>query len=136
MFDSVLNAPPGFPKYIRREKKSCQTFFSSLCNDVVNLRIFMKVYFLFVCYRILENFEINGNIGINRSSHWLCFLKSALWKISQNSQENTCASLFLNKVVGLRLDSIVFSPTVTQLTFTCSKSTTETLEKGVKYFQS
>ena len=27
----------------------------------------------------------------------------------------------------------MFSETVTQKTFTCSKSTTETLEKGVKY---
>ena len=30
-----------------------------------------------------------------------CSAKRLLWKISQNSQENTCASLFFNKVAGL-----------------------------------
>ena len=32
--------------------------------------------------------------------------------------------------------AISSSPVTTQLTFTCSKSTIETLEKGVKYVQS
>ena len=27
-------------------------------------------------------------------------VKQMLWKIPQNSQENTCASLFFNKVAG------------------------------------
>ena len=30
-----------------------------------------------------------------------CSAKRLFWKISQNSQENTCASLFFNKVAGL-----------------------------------
>ena len=32
-----------------------------------------------------------------------CSTKKVLFKISQNSQENNCARVFLNKVVGLRI---------------------------------
>ena len=34
---------------------------------------------------------------------WRCSAKKVFLKISQNSQENTCASLFFNKVAGLSL---------------------------------
>ena len=37
------------------------------------------------------------------------------------------------KIIFLKHEKNVF---LTQLTFTCSKSTVETLEKGVKYVQS
>ena len=37
-----------------------------------------------------------------RSNHWRSSIrKGAVLEISQNSQENTCASLFFNKVAGL-----------------------------------
>ena len=40
--------------------------------------------------------------SVYRSSHWRCSKKRVFLKISQNSEENTCAkSLFLNNVVGL-----------------------------------
>ena len=37
----------------------------------------------------------------NRNSHRKCFLKRVFLKISQNVQENTCASLFFNKVADV-----------------------------------
>ena len=47
---------------------------------------------------------LNGNIGLqwvkNRSSHRSCFIKKVFLIISQNSQENMCQSLFLNKVTN------------------------------------
>ena len=34
---------------------------------------------------------------------WRCFVKKAFLKNPQNSQENTCARVFFNKVAHLRL---------------------------------
>ena len=39
----------------------------------------------------------------NRTSHWRSSEKKEFLKILQNSQENTCASLFFNEVAGLGL---------------------------------
>ena len=39
-------------------------------------------------------------------------------KISQNSQENTCASLFFNKVTGLRFATLLKKETLAQV-FSC-----------------
>ena len=71
-------------------------------------------------------------------------------RISQNSQENTCAWVsFFNKVAGFtsvllwglrNVKNTIFTaqphPTPSQPAFTCSKLTTETLEQGVKNVQS
>ena len=39
------------------------------------------------------------SVELHRSSHRRCLLKKAFWKISQNSQENTCSSVsFLIKL--------------------------------------
>ena len=38
----------------------------------------------------------------DRNSHQRCSIKKVFSEISQNSQENICASVFFNKVAGLR----------------------------------
>ena len=45
-------------------------------------------------YRIMETFEINRNIGMNRRSDRRCSVKKMFTKISQNSKENTYASVY------------------------------------------
>ena len=60
--------------------------------------------FLWKCYRRLESIEIYGSIVAKRvksvlpsscgSSHQRCSMKIVLLKMSQNSQENTCARVF------------------------------------------
>ena len=41
-----------------------------------------------------------------------------------------------SKAYLLSVNTICWKPLLTQPTFTCSKSTTETIEKGMKYVQS
>ena len=43
-----------------------------------------------------------GLILTSEAVAWRCSIKKVLLEISQNSQENTCASVFFNKVEGLR----------------------------------
>ena len=43
----------------------------------------------------------------SRSSHQRCSMKKGFPEISQNSKENTCASLFFNKVAGLRPSTLL-----------------------------
>ena len=50
---------------------------------------------------------------------------------SKNHLDQFC--MLIKKVVIFQLD---FHKLLSQLTFTCSKSTIETLEKGIKYVQS
>ena len=45
--------------------------------------------------------------------------------------------MYCSKIIPVKCTSTsIFLLSVTQLKFTCSKSTTETLEKGMKYVQS
>ena len=46
--------------------------------------------------------NLNIQIIIHRTSRWRCSVKKVFLKKSQNSQENTCASLFFNKIAGLK----------------------------------
>ena len=46
-------------------------------------------------------------MSVNFKAIFRAAVKMVFLKISQNSQENTCASLFLNKVAGLRLAALL-----------------------------
>ena len=50
--------------------------------------------------RQLERYH--GRILTYRSTRQRCSVKKVFLEISQNSQENTCARVFFNKVAGLR----------------------------------
>ena len=43
-----------------------------------------------------------------RSSHQRCSIKKVLFRISQNSQENTCAGVFFNKAFNKEILAQVF----------------------------
>ena len=45
-------------------------------------------------------------VCISEAVFWRCSVEKVLLQISQNSQENTCASLFFNKVAGLSFDEL------------------------------
>ena len=59
-------------------------------------------FFMFKRLQTITRFFYKQHLNICRSSHQRCSVKKVFLEISQNSQENTCASLFLNKT-GLQL---------------------------------
>ena len=68
---------------------------------LLNIKVAHKIRFVNTFKKKIKSSVILvWNEGNERSSHWRCFLKKVFLEISQNSQENTCARVFFNKVPG------------------------------------
>ena len=67
--------------------------------EILSFRNQEPIYFSKMCCTLCE---------CDRSSHRRCSIKKLFLKISQNSQENTCRSLFFNKVRGLSSENLFY----------------------------
>ena len=67
---------------------------------------------------------------------WLVLLLQVLYKILQNSQENTCNEKHFLIQLQTLASNFIRKKLFFQLAITCSKLTMETLGQGVKYIQS
>ena len=66
----------------------------------------------------IDHFHVSLTFELTKVVIRRCSVKKVLLEISQNSQENTCASVFFNKGAGLRPVTLFEKETLTRV-FSC-----------------
>ena len=108
----------NFPKKLRKNVSFSENFAHVLNEWFLSTKFLLNVHFRnvhFINYfrkklylRCLTGFRIHLCISYSRhrTSHQRCSIRKAFLEISHNSQENTCARVFFNKVTGLTLAQV------------------------------
>ena len=77
---------------------------------MLRLGLFLTCYYFYAMFEESIMQQACSNLidpyVIFRSSHRRCFIKEGVLKLLQNSQENTFARVFFNKVAGLMLATL------------------------------